>query len=253
MRKTLTLALSSTALIALAGCQSHTTAQVDAQTRETFVTHMQQALQRSIGMADTGEQLGAVTLQVVLDRNAAPIHCKARRKIPVKLQAQLPGNMQTSNYQALARLVEEQCWKTIYPVVPAAMYDNESSVDVRAPMVLTLPHAAQAPATPRRRANVRRQFFWQQLLRDEAVSSIGMASVHYKANAQGKIEGCLVQLHPHRLRPDAFRLDGQLQARLTSRCLQLDLQQIPAFSSNQGVPAEGYSVIDYAPWKVGRP
>ncbi|MNE62210.1 hypothetical protein D3C80_1574790 [compost metagenome] len=73
----------------------------------------------------------------------------------------------------------------------------------------------------------------------------------YQANTQGKVDGCLVQLSPNPLREDAFRLDGNLQAQLNSRCMKLDLSKMPGFSSNEQGKAEGYSEVDYAPWMVG--
>ena len=85
------------------------------------------------------------------------------------------------------------------------------------------------------------------------MTSIGRASVYYEANAQGHVEGCLVQLYPHPLRRDAFRLDGNLQAQLNSRCMALDLRKMPGYVTDERGLASGYSEVDYAPWRVGRP
>ncbi|MNM82737.1 hypothetical protein D3C81_947760 [compost metagenome] len=253
--KILPPALLSAALVTLAGCQSSPSAdsqiKADAQAFKTFTVDMQQALQRSIALAPTGEQIGAVTLQVTFDRQSAPVACKAR-KAPLKYGALLPADVMPSDHQALANLVEALCWKTIYPVVPAALFNGEDTLEVRAPIVVQLPRAIQAPGSARHRAIAQREYFWQQLLRDQPVTSIGKASVFYQANTQGKVEGCLVQLSPNPLREDAFRLDGNLQAQLNSRCMKLDLSQMPGFSPNEQGKAEGYSELDYAPWKVGR-
>ena len=72
MFKTLSPVLLITALICLAGCTSHSSSKVDEQTLKTFTHDMQQALTRSIAMANTGEQAGAVLLKVTLDRHSAP-------------------------------------------------------------------------------------------------------------------------------------------------------------------------------------
>ncbi|GHS80196.1 hypothetical protein PAGU2196_10300 [Pseudomonas sp. PAGU 2196] len=253
--KTLPPALLSAALIAMAGCQASpstdTQAAADAQAFKTFTVEMQRALERSIALAPTGRQLGAVTLQVTFDRHSAPVACKAS-KAPFKYGALLPADVMPSDHQALANLVEALCWKTIYPVVPASLFGGEATLDVRAPIIVQLPASIQAPGSARQRANAQREYFWQQLLRDQPVTSIGKATVFYQANAQGKVEGCLVQLSPTRLREAAFRLDGNLQAQLNSRCMKLDLSTMPGFSTNEQGTAEGYSELDYAPWKVGR-
>lgn len=51
---------------------------------------------------------------------------------------------------------------------------------------------------------------------------------------------------------DAFRMDGQLQANLSRRCLQLDLRDLPHFVLKTQNQAEDYAIVEYAPWKVGR-
>lgn len=256
MFKPFSPACLAAALLTLAGCQSTPSDtpkdQVDPQAFKAFTVDMQHALQLSIATAVTGEQVGAVTLQVTLDRNSAPTACKARVE-PFKYGSKLPANVQPSDHKALAALVEGLCWKTIYPVVPAALFKGEASVDMRAPIVVELPGSVQAPGSARLKANAQREFFWQQLFRDQPVDSIGRAAVFYQADAKGQINGCLVQLSPTPLRSGDFRLDGNLQAQLNSRCMQLNLSQMPGFSTNEQGKAEGYSEMDYAPWKVGRP
>jgi len=250
--KSLSPLVFATALITLAGCQSKPAPEVDEQARQTFISDMQRALIHSMATADTGEQIGAVLLEVTLDGQSAPTHCKAVRA-PVKYRMALPADVMPTDINALTRLVEAQCWKTIYPVVPAAVREENGTVDVRAPLYIVLPGAAQAPDTLRRKAYAQRDFFWQHLLRDQPVTSIGKASLYYQANAQGKVEGCLVQLYPHPLRTDAFRLDGNLQALLNSRCMALDLSKLPGFAVDAQGQATGYTEMDYAPWRFNRP
>ncbi|MNO75807.1 hypothetical protein D3C76_668690 [compost metagenome] len=251
--KPLSLALLTTAFVALMGCKCRIAAasQLDAQALKVFTSEMQQTLQRSVALADTGEQIGVVLLVVNLNRQSAPTRCQVK-KAPLKYDALLPYDEKPSNYQALASLVESLCWTTIYPTVPDGLYDQHGNVAVQAPIIVALPRASQASGTPRRRANAQRQFFWEHLLRDQSVSSIGTASVFYEANALGKVDGCLVQLSPYPLRTDAFRLDGHLQAELNNRCMQLDLSRMPGFVADEHGRAKGSSVVDYAPWKVGR-
>lgn len=244
-------ALSASLLtLALVGCKARAIPEADPQVMKTFTHEMQQAVTQAIATADTGQQIGVVKLRVTLDEHSAPIACKAVRARD--REGLLPADIPRTPFKALAKVVEEQCWKTIYPAVPAALYEEDRSVEVVAPLIVMLPAAAQAPGTARRQANAQRAFFWQHLLRDQPVNSIGRVSVYYQANAQGKVEDCLVQIYPHPLRPDDFRLDGKLQAQLNSRCQALDLSQLPGFSADMHGVAKGYSELEYAPWRVGR-
>ncbi|CAI3799801.1 hypothetical protein GLGCALEP_02449 [Pseudomonas sp. MM221] len=251
MFRSLSPAIVAAALIALAGCQNRPASEADAQARKAFVTDMQDVLKLGIVTADTGKQVGVVMLDVKLDQHAAPISCKAR-KAPMKYEMVLPAEHVRTDFKALASMVEAQCWKTIYPVAPKSLREKDGTVEVRAPLFVDLPAAAQALDTPRRQANAQREFFWQHLFRDQPVNSIGRASLYYEANAQGKVQGCLVQIYPHPNRPDDFRLDGKLQAELNSRCMALDLSKLPGFSADEHGQAKGYSELEYAPWKVGR-
>ncbi|MGJ7547527.1 hypothetical protein [Pseudomonas alloputida] len=249
--KSLSPSLIAAALLLLPGCQSRVTAEVDPQAQQTFISDMQQALKLGIATADTDEQVGVVMLTVILDRHSSPTSCKAS-KAPIKYEMQLPADVKRSDYKALASMVEAQCWKTIYPVAPEGMREVDGTLEVRAPMFVLLPAAAQASGTPRRQVIAQREYFWQHLLRDQPVNSIGRVSVFYQANAQGKVEDCLVQIYPHPLRPNDFRLDGKLQAQLNSRCLAMDLSRLPGFSPDMHGVAKGYSELEYAPWRVGR-
>lgn len=247
--KLLSPALLTAALVALAGCQSKP---APPKVPKTFIHDMQQALISSIASANTGKQVGVVRLRVTLNRHSAPIACKALRA-PPRHDLLLPADIPRSDFKTLASLVEAQCWVTIYPVVPDALYDENNTVEIVAPLVVNLTTAAQASGSVRGVANAQREYLWQHLLRDEPVTSVGNAAVYYQANAQGKVEGCLVQLYQHPLRPDDFRLDGDLQARLTHRCMALDLSLMPGFSPDMHGVANGSSKMEYAPWRVGRP
>ncbi|MDM3886441.1 hypothetical protein QSV36_12685 [Pseudomonas sp. BCRC 81390] len=236
-------------LIALPGCQHQLASEAEKQARQTFVSDMQQALTLGIATADTGPQIGVVMLNVKLDSSSAPVSCKASRA-PFRYEIRMPAELIRTGFKSLASVVEAQCWKTIYPVVPKALRDDNGTAEIRAPLFVVLPASAQAPGTERRQSNAQRDFFWQRLFSDLPVDSIGRASVYYEANAQGEVQGCLVQIHPHPLRPDDFRLDGNLQARLNSRCMALDLATLPGFKAESDGLAKGYSEMEYAPWKV---
>lgn len=251
MFRTLIPALIAVTLITLAGCQNRPISDPEKHARRAFVSDMQQALKLGIATADTGKQVGVVMLNVTLDPSAAPISCKASRA-PARYETQLPAEPIRSDFKSLAQLVEAQCWKTIYPVVPKPLREDDGTAEIRAPLFVVLPASTQAPGTARRQSNAQREFFWQHLFGDLPVASIGRASVYYEADAQGKVQGCLVQIYPHPLRPDDFRLDGRLQAELNSRCMALDLFSLPGFKADDAGLAKGYSELEYAPWKVAR-
>lgn len=250
MFRTLSPAFIAATLFALTGCQHQPASEVETQTRQTFISDMQQALKLSIATADTGKHVGVVMLDVTLDQSSAPVSCKAS-KAPLRYETQMPVELIRSDFKSLASVVEAQCWKTIYPVVPKPLREENGTAEIRAPLFVMLPAATQALDTARRRGNAQREFFWQHLFGDQPVDSIGRASVYYEASAQGKVQGCLVQIYPHPLRPDAFRLDGELQAQLNNRCMTLDLISLPGFKPDIDGLAKGYSELEYAPWKVG--
>lgn len=240
------------ALSSLAGCQTRAALESQPPTNERFMREMQYALAQSIASASTGKQVGVVSLKVILDRNAAPIACKARRPLP-SAELLLPSDVSRSNFQALASMVEAQCWKTVYPIAPEAMYGERGYLEVVAPLAVHLPAALYAPGAEQWQYNAKRAYFWQHLFGDESLTSVGKATVYYQTDAQGKVTGCLVQMAEHPLRTGDFRLDGALQSRLAQRCMAMDLRPMPGFAADvQGI-ARGSVRLDYAPWLSARP
>jgi len=120
-------AIVAAALIALAGCQNRPASEEDKQARKAFVSDMQHVLKLGIATADTGKQVGVVMLNVKLDQHSAPISCKTS-KAPMKYERALPADLVRSDFNALANMVEAQCWKTIYPVVPKSMRDEDGTL-----------------------------------------------------------------------------------------------------------------------------
>ncbi|MBP2262966.1 hypothetical protein [Pseudomonas sp. BP8] len=246
-------------LLALAGCQSpsststETPEPVDPQVMQQFMTDMQQTLQSNIANAVRGTLVGAVQLHISLNQANEPVACAAKVPGP-KLANLLPASAQRSDFKRLATAVEAQCWKTIYPAAPAAAREKDGTVEIVAPLIL------MPASNPQQSVNSawsvrqeQREFFWQQLLREQPVDSIGVAVIRYQADALGKVQGCMVELRPSAVRADAFRMDGGLQARLSSACMALNLQRMPGFALDPQGKIEGFSLVEYAPWKVGRP
>ncbi|BFO04685.1 hypothetical protein KNHN1_30630 [Pseudomonas guariconensis] len=234
-------------MLSLAACQASTVTPAE----KPFIEAMQSVLANDVTTATQGKLSGAVDLKVTLDRQSRPVACSTQPGKP-EYAAKLPAEVVRSAYPVLARAVERQCWKTIYPLVPSELYGGEETVQITAPIVIVAPWPTLASDHPWRIHEARKAFFWQQLMREQPVDSVGQAVIRYQADAQGKVTGCLVDLAPVPQRTDAFRLDGQLQADLSRRCMQLDLRDMPSFMLEAQAPAENHTVVEYAPWKVGR-
>lgn len=202
-------------------------------------------------LANTGGEMnGAINLNITLDRQGRTLACSTQRA-KQSTALMLPADTLPTDRNVLAQTVQAQCWKSIFPLPPEALYEGDT-VEVVAPLVLMKPPYVSENEQARRQAVARQAFFWTNLVRDEPVASVGLAEIRFQTTPAGKVNGCLVTLNPHPLRMDAFRLDGDLQARLTQRCNGLDLAKMPGFTASAPDGLEGYSRVEYAPWKVGR-
>lgn len=95
------------------------------------------------------------------------------------------------------------------------------------------------------------RFFREQLFVGHDPQSIGVASFHFIADAQGKVSECMVNLNQSPYRSQGFKVDSALQQRLVTQCKRLDLRQMPGFANYpQGLP-QGYVEVDYSPWMNG--
>ena len=244
-------------LMMLGGCGTthrsleHAPSTVDEQTRPDFMVAFQRTLQRDMATAIAGSLIGPIDLHITLDRRNALLGCKASRPRPTTMRA-FPATLMPSSYKDLAEAVERQCWKSIYPQVPAALHEADGTIEVIAPLIMMPSPASQALDQRWRLNYAQREFFWQQLLLDHPVHSIGKAVIHFQADARGKVESCLVNLIPTAARPDAFEPDGNLQALLITRCKGLDLRQLPGFTLDALGKAQGSVSVEYAPWKTSR-
>lgn len=243
----LCLALCATLL---AACQGTRPAPPDPQRVEAWQGQLLNMLRRDMLAASGGRMVGAINLKVTLDRLGRPLACSTHRAKP-SVALSIPPDQLPTDRKALAQAVEAQCWKSLYPLPPDALFEGDT-VQIVAPLILMKPSFISENEQARRQAVARQAFFWHALLRDEPVASIGLAEIRYQATPTGNVSGCLVTLNPHPLRKDAFQLDGDLQARLTQRCQGLDLQQLPGLDPTTPGGFEGYSRVEYAPWKVGR-
>ncbi|WP_125929982.1 hypothetical protein [Pseudomonas putida] len=252
----LSLALLGLAtILLLGGCESGPKADaappVDPKARQAFIEQTMGMLHHDMLAATGGQMAGVLNLEVTLDRDSRPIACSTHRA-KASLAVQFPQDMTATDRKLLASTVQSQCWKTVYPKVPAGMQGDKGEVQLVAPLVLLRPPYVSEREQQRRQQHADNQFLWRTLMRDEPVDSVGLALIRYQADAAGRVTGCLVELAPHPVRKDAFRMDGALQARLNRQCLNLDLGQMPGFAPDAHGNFAGNGLLEYAPWKVGR-
>ncbi|MCV4271246.1 hypothetical protein OH710_01205 [Pseudomonas capsici] len=244
-RPTLTAGLVG--LLFIAGCQSQTGSRSPEELKrlEAFSTDFRNALATNAWLASPELLDGDVRLRVKINRRNEVVFCETEPYSQTAL---------SSVYPRLSALVKDVCWNTLFPVVPSELYDPDGTADIIAPLVFSSGQDTEELRLKRMGRTIRyaqSRFFWEQTLRKQPPSSIGYADFRYVANAQGEVQGCLVNLRASRQRPEAFELDGDLQARLSAQCKQMNLRQLPGFMVNPQGMAEGIVRVEYMPWKGG--
>ncbi|WLH56140.1 hypothetical protein [Pseudomonas sp. FP2294] len=252
------LALFGASLLSLSGCQSHTPEQAAAsaaaqlqQKDEKFVTTFQTILRGYALAANEQELTGVMNMILTVDAQNHVVDCSAQRG------TLLPNEGQNNLRQAkLAKLVTELCWTTLFPEVsPKVFADAKDTQKIIAPMVFTplIGLSEEQQQLQKKRIDLYRQirFFREQLFVGHDPQSIGVASFHFIADAQGKVSECMVNLNQSPYRSQGFKVDSALQQRLVTQCKRLDLRQMQGFANYpQGLP-QGYVEVDYSPWMNG--
>ena len=252
------LALFGASLLSLSGCQSHTPEQAAAsaaaqlqQKDEKFVTTFQTILRSYALAANEQELTGVMNMILTVDAQNHVVDCSAKRG------TLLPNEGQNNLRQAkLAKLVTELCWTTLFPEVsPKVFADAKDTQKIIAPMVFTplIGLSEEQQQLQKKRIDLYRQirFFREQLFVGHDPQSIGVASFHFIADAQGKVSECMVNLNQSPYRSQGFKVDSALQQRLVTQCKRLDLRQMQGFANYpQGLP-QGYVEVDYSPWMNG--
>ncbi|QLL16057.1 hypothetical protein [Pseudomonas chlororaphis] len=238
-------------LLALAGCQTQavTPAQplaaddIQQQKMNSFARQFSGVLVRNAFAANGQGLVGSVDLKVKINRQNQVLSCEIR------------PNAQLAPVLALESLARQVCWDSLFPEMPAELFGSEGEQEIVAPMVFPILLDESTPERQRRldavEAYAQSRFFWTQTLGKQPVDSIGKAHVRFVANAQGQVQECLVNLDPVGERRDAFKLDSDLQARLTAQCKQMNLRQMPGFKVGDKGLARGNVLVEYAPWKGG--
>lgn len=252
------LALFGASLLSLSGCQSHTPEQAAAsaaaqlqQKDEKFVTTFQTILRSYALAANEQELTGVMNMILTVDAQNHVVDCSAKRG------TLLPNEGHNNLRQAkLAKLVTELCWTTLFPEVsPKVFADAKDTQKIIAPMVFTplIGLSEEQQQLQKKRIDLYRQirFFREQLFVGHDPQSIGVASFHFIADAQGKVSECMVNLNQSPYRSQGFKVDSALQQRLVTQCKRLDLRQMQGFANYpQGLP-QGYVEVDYSPWMNG--
>ncbi|WP_129405700.1 hypothetical protein [Pseudomonas protegens] len=250
--RTSTLALLTPAVLTLGACQSKTPEQSAAQALETqksleFSVAISEVLRRNMMAANHQGLSGAVKLRIKLNRHNDVLDCTVR-----------PGSGDVSQVLAtptLLHLARQVCWNTLFPAAaPEAFGDGDI---INAIANLEFPRFSQLPSREQQVYRLssslyqQSRFFWEQAVAGPGIDSIGVASFYYTANAQGQVQECLVNLERSAFRPEAFKTDAALRQRLTQRCQQLDLRQMPGFVSQPDGLSRGEVLVEYMPWRGG--
>ncbi|WIE48320.1 hypothetical protein [Pseudomonas sp. GM17] len=247
----LALPLILASLLSLAGCQTpkstapalQTTAEASLQQNaRAFSDQFRALMVRNAFAANSQALVGTVDLVVKIDRQNELRSCE------------IQPNAHLAPVPALESLARQVCWDSLFPKVPVEMYGTEEEMVIVAPLVfppLDEPESERQWRARTVQAYAQSRFFWTQALGKQPVDSIGKAHVRFVANAQGQVQECLVNLDPVAERRDAFKLDSNLQARLTAQCKQLNLRQMPGFKVDDKGLARGSVLVEYAPWKGG--
>ncbi|OLS60153.1 hypothetical protein [Pseudomonas putida] len=242
MSKKFTLALLAVAL--LGGCaQKPAGPAVDPLARLQFHQAFQTALYRSVSANVREVTAGAVSLQIVANRQGQAVSCQAKG-YPEGV-ARLPFDVPRTPPRQFAAMMEQYCRQAIYPTAPDALYDDEGQMELRAPVVVVF---TVQNASRWKQRNAQRAFFREHLLKGEAVDSVGYLVVRYQTDGKG----CLVDIRPNDIRPMDFKLDGALQGRLNQACMKLDLSGLPGIAQGDPQQTVGQVSLEYAPWTVGR-
>ncbi|MCU1730088.1 MULTISPECIES: hypothetical protein [unclassified Pseudomonas] len=238
------LTLGLTLLSACSTSPDKPKVEVDPKVMQQFQSDFQTALRRTIANNVLQDQVGTTRLRLIVNREGRAVACETLPASP-KVAQGMSGQIPFTNRAAFDQFIEQQCSRAIFPPAPDALYDEKGQVEVVAPVGVSFSSTQPAPWLQQ---NAQRAFFRKQLLGNERVNSVGVAVASYQADAKGKTTGCLVYLIPAEVRPNDFKLDGDLQSRLNSACMKLDLSQMPGFEPGK---AQGMFSLEYAPWTVG--
>lgn len=241
-------------LLALSGCQSglpgSSLSQEEQQRRldtQLYAASVQQVLYRESLRANAERRMGSVELAMKFNRQNQVVSCAAQSS-PVPAARAYPYNPK------LGEMLKDICWNTVFPLAPAVAFGPDDVLEVKGtlmfpPLILEPEQLKEFDFNATQYA--KGHFFWTHTLARLPVDSIGVASFEVKADPQGKVQECWVNLREVRYRPESFKPDNQLRNRVTQLCEQLDLRQMPGFAVEQGKVQPIHASVFYTPWKGG--
>lgn len=241
-------------LLALCGCQSDLPGPLlseDEQQRQLetqfYANAVQQVLYRESLRANAEQLTGSVELVMRFNRQNQVIDCAAQ-------SSPLPDARAYPYHPKLGEMLKSICWNTVFPVAPAAAFEPDGVLEVKGTLMfprLTLEDEQLKEFEFNAGEYAKGHFFWTHTLAPLSVDSVGVASFEVKADPQGRVQECWVNLRAVRYRPESFKPDNQLRNRATQLCEQLDLRQMPGFALEQGQVPPIHASVFYTPWKGG--
>jgi hypothetical protein len=247
MRKVRSFAARATALATasamLAGCSTQPAGPItEAQLRDIHqsvnevLTSMNQA-------ANKNWLSGAVMLEVSIARDNSLLGCTATS---------------TSGAPGLVAVAERACWASVFPPMPAEVFDADGKGLIRMPMIFGM----DPPADPQLRASYegilfpafsQGQYFWDNGIRAVPTHSVGQVVFHYVADHQGRVLVCNAIIDAVESRPAQFRDNPLLIKRLSAACQAMNLSKMPGFAVAANGLATGSVWMFYAPWRQAAP
>jgi hypothetical protein len=186
---------------------------------------------------------GSVMLDIAIDRDNRLLSCTARP---------------TSGAPGLVAVTERACWATVFPPLPAQVFNAHGKTLIRMPMVFGM----DPPTDPQHRASYegmvfpafsQGQYFWDNGISAVATQSVGQAVFRYVADRDGSVRVCNVDIHAVESRQAEFAQNSKLVRRLKTACLAMNLSKMPAFAVGNNALATGSVWLFYAPWRQAAP
>lgn len=235
-----------------AGCQgtsAPTPEQQAAKQMAGFVSSFERVLNQGVNRYNVDDWVGGLALHAVIDRRNAVVGCSAEALPDYPLQ-RFPDN------RRLAPLLESICWNMVFPRAGAQLFSSAPGDDLQVVLPVVFPQPKSRPMEEQKiRATVRgyalqEQYLWHRLFAQESLDSIGTARIRARANEQGQVVDCQVELVAIDGREEDFRQDPGLRQRLEARCMTLDPQRMSVFLVLRPTQEQFRVELEYSPWKV---
>lgn len=212
-----------------------------------FTRTFQQVLRRDSLRANQEKWVGSVELATQFNRKNQVVSCTARA---IPDSPPQPG----SSASKLEEMVRAVCWNTVFPMLPATVFNVSGLFTVS--QTLVFPRLELEPEQSKKldlnaEQYARGHYFWEHTLANLPVDGVGVASFRVKADPQGRVQECKVSLREVSYRAESFKPDKQLRERATRLCEWMNLLQMPGFVLIDGKLPTVSATVLYTPWKGG--